>query len=604
MLNEDHQFWKKPDIAPNSYITGLRVNNSLWKNEYVEFVPRNGRRVNWYICGPTVYSESHLGHAKTYLCFDTIRKIMERYFRYDVYQVMNITNIDDKIIAQAAQEKVDFFVFSNRWEKDFFDVCKALNIDPPNVITRVTEYVPEIVAFIQKIIDNGYAYEANGSVYFDTNKFKGTDNHNYPKLKPKAADNPKDNPEIDQNQFTQEKKNAIDFALWKKAKEGEPSWDSPWGKGRPGWHIECSAMCSSELSDLPVDLHTGGDDLKFPHHDNELAQSEAYFDCEQWMNYFLHTGRLDIKGCKMSKSLKNFITINHILKLTTPRILRLFYNLTRYDNILNYDPDDNFSQATNIDKKISEFFKSLKFYLRNQNERIMGQTQKLTPEEREILDKIAESKNLVHEAFCDNFNTPKVFSVIQDLVNRVNKYVDSQAEKANWVVLNNTYLFVKDILNCMGFDYEENVVSDDSTEKAIDILVDFRKQVRTKAKEMNDKVLFELCGEYRDRLLKELNVQIEEKGDTTIWKKVEEVKNAEPVKKMPAKVKEPEELFLPSELFTKDKKLSGKFGKYTKDENGIPVSFPDGKPLSDKERKYCLKEYEKYVEKYKKATQK
>lgn len=602
MMNEDNQFWRKPEINANSYKTGLHVNNSLWKNEYVEFVPRNGRRVNWYICGPTVYSESHLGHAKTYLCFDTMRKVMERYFRYDVYQVMNITNIDDKIIDQAAKENVDFFVFSNKWEKDFFEVCKSLNIDPPNVITRVTEYVPEIVAFIKKIIDNGYAYEANGSVYFDTHKFKDCGHHHYPKLKPKAADSPLDNPELDQNQFAQEKKNKVDFALWKKAKEGEPSWESPWGNGRPGWHIECSAMCSAELSELPVDLHTGGDDLKFPHHDNELAQSEAFFDCEQWMNYFLHTGRLDIKGCKMSKSLKNFITIKHILKLTTPRILRLFYNLTRYDNILNYDPEDNFSQATNIDKKISEFFKSLKFYLRNQNEKIMGQTQKLTPEEREILAKLAESKTLVHEAFCDNFNTPKVLGAIQELVNRVNKYIDSQSDKANWIVLNNVYLFVNEMLFCMGFDYEENVVSDDKTEKAIDILVDFRKQIRAKAKESNDKTLFDLCGEYRDRILKDLNVQIEEKGDITIWKKAEEIKVVEPVKALPADAKQPEILVQPSELFEKDKKLSAKFGKFLKDENGVPVSFPDGKPLSDKERNFCLKEYAKYVEKFNKQN--
>ena len=602
LMKSELQFWKKPEITPTSFRTGLHVNNSLWKGDYTEFIPRNGRRVNWYICGPTVYSESHLGHAKTYLCFDTMRKIMERYFRYEVNQVMNITNIDDKIIDAAGKEGIEFFEFANKWEKDFFEVCKSLGIDTPNVITRVTEYVPEIIAFIKKIIDNGYAYEANGSVYFDTQKFKDADNHCYPKLKPKAASNPLDNPELAQSDFVQEKKNVIDFALWKKAKQGEPSWESPWGNGRPGWHIECSAMCSAELSDLPVDLHTGGDDLKFPHHDNEIAQSEAYFDCEQWMNYFLHTGRLDIKGCKMSKSLKNFITIKHILKVTTPRILRLFYNLTRYDNVLNYDPEDNFSQATNIDKKISEFFKSLKYYLRNQNERIMGQTQKLGAEEREIMNKLSEAKTQVHEAFCDNFNTPKVFTTIQELITLVNKYVVAVTDKANWIVLNNVYQFVKETLQCMGFDYEENVVGDDKTGKAVDILVDLRKQVRAKAKETNDKSLFDLCGEYRDRILKELNIQIEEKGDTTVWKIVEEQKPQEKAVIIPKDLKEQETLLLPSELFEKDKKFGSKFGKYLKDENGIPISHPDGKPLSEKERSYCLKEYAKYVEKYNKET--
>ena len=240
---------------------------------------------------------------------------------------MNITDIDDKIINKAKETEKPFMEIARHFETEFLDDMKSLNVALPDVITRVTEYVPEIVDYIAKIIENGYAYESNGSVYFAVSVFDEAENHSYPKLEPGNKGNQAllaegegaltiENPD---------KRGPNDFALWKKVKEGEPSWESPWGPGRPGWHIECSAMASAIFDKHPIDIHTGGVDLKFPHHDNEIAQSEAYYNCNQWIKYFWHTGHLHIDGQKMSKSLKNFTTIKEILEVYNQRQIRYMF---------------------------------------------------------------------------------------------------------------------------------------------------------------------------------------------------------------------------------------------------------------------------------------
>jgi cysteinyl-tRNA synthetase len=229
---------------------------------------------------------------------------------------MNITDVDDKIINKSIAEGKKFTDISRHFETEFLEDMKRLNVGLPEVITRVSEYVPEIVTFIQKIIDNGFAYESNGSVYFDVSKYNSDPNHTYAKLEPTSVDN-KELLAEGEGALSQaaagEKRNEKDFALWKKSKENEPEWDSPWSKGRPGWHIECSAMAAAIFKKYPIDIHSGGVDLKFPHHDNEIAQSEAYYNCDNWINHFWHAGHLHIEGKKMSKSLKNFISIQHIL---------------------------------------------------------------------------------------------------------------------------------------------------------------------------------------------------------------------------------------------------------------------------------------------------
>ena len=428
---------------------------SMFFRQKEVFIPQNGNQVTWYNCGPTVYDASHMGHARTYLTFDIVRRVISDYFGYNIFYVMNITDIDDKIIKRARQnhlyeeyvakghgldkvlddcnlvmehfaevvQKTDnpdkkvmqeklfqtmknsvntvakviqdgkdtsnahkqllvdskdllsdwldkqfgaevtensiFSKLPKYWEEKYHQDMEALNILPADCLTRVSEYVPENVAFIEKIIERGYAYESNGSVYFDVAKFDAAKGHYYAKLVPEAFG---DQAALKEGEGdlsvsdTKEKRSENDFALWKMSKPGEPSWPSPWGKGRPGWHIECSAMASSILGES-IDIHTGGYDLKFPHHDNELAQSEAYFDNDNWIRYFLHSGHLTIAGCKMSKSLKNFITIGDVLERYTARQLRLTFLLHAWKDTLDYSENTmelsiSYEKTVNVSKYI------------------------------------------------------------------------------------------------------------------------------------------------------------------------------------------------------------------------------------------------------------
>merc|ERR1712168_1261491 len=381
--------WNWESVKPKNSAPSLQLNNSFTRQKE-DFHPMNGNTIRWYSCGPTVYDKSHMGHARSYVSFDIIRKILKNYFGYNVFYQINITDIDDKIIKRARQnylfdqwkasnpskdeiidlanqgiarfqkkhdeeEDLDkkkmyndhltqakaavqafnqaaagndqtavftacadsmsdtldsqkgstvtdnsiFETLPRYWEGKYFEDMKALNIEDPDCLTRVSEYVPEIVAFVQQIIDNGFAYESNGSVYFAVKDFDCCNTQYYAKLVPEAVGNAAALAEgegsLSKTEGT-EKKSDSDFALWKASKPGEPSWDSPWGKGRPGWHIECSAMAGSILGES-MDIHGGGYDLRFPHHDNELAQSEAFFENDCWVRYFLHTGHLTIAGC-------------------------------------------------------------------------------------------------------------------------------------------------------------------------------------------------------------------------------------------------------------------------------------------------------------------
>lgn len=394
---------------------------------------------------------------RSYISFDILRRVLSDYFQYNVLYVMNITDIDDKIIKRARQnhlyqeyvkaspalEKIldDYAevlkVFNGKlqentdpdkktmlegmitrmeagvkrltevvqqadeqkvaeeqraflecikdplsdwldtqmgagvtensifeslpryWENEFHLDMELLNVRMPDVLTRVSEYVPQIVKFIEKIIENGLAYEANGSVYFDVANFDKS--HHYAKLVPEAFGDMKSLAEgegdLTASDAASEKKSPNDFALWKNSKSGEPWWDSPWGKGRPGWHIECSAM-ASDICGPKLDIHTGGVDLKFPHHDNELAQSEAHFNSQEWIKYFLHTGHLTIAGCKMSKSLKNFITIRDALAKHSATQLRLAFLLHSWKDTLDYS-DNTMEMATQYERFLNVSDRSL-----------------------------------------------------------------------------------------------------------------------------------------------------------------------------------------------------------------------------------------------------
>lgn len=325
-----------------------------------------------------------MGHARTYVSFDILRRVMTDYFGYNIKQVMNITDIDDKIIRKAIDENIEFTEISRKYETEFLEDMRRLNVALPDVITRVSEYVDEIVAFIERIIQNGYAYESNGSVYFDVKRYSSTENHTYAKLEPTSVDNKELLAEGEGvlTSATTDKRYEADFALWKKSKPGEPKWSSPWGEGRPGWHIECSAMAASIFKTYPIDIHTGGVDLRFPHHDNEIAQSEAYYNCDNWINYFYHTGHLHIEGKKMSKSLKNFITIKHILKEYNHRQVRFLFLIHTWSSLMNYQTEKSMPEAVAKERKFTEFFRSVKAITRNSN--IKDSIQKWTETDEQL----------------------------------------------------------------------------------------------------------------------------------------------------------------------------------------------------------------------------
>ncbi|KAL0211350.1 hypothetical protein P9112_009648 [Eukaryota sp. TZLM1-RC] len=598
--------WK----VPPGTTTDLRLFNSLTKRLDNIVVPQCGY-LRWYQCGPTVYDDSHMGHARTYVACDIIRRVIEDYFHIPISVVMNITDIDDKIILKSTSTNQSFSAISSKYEAEFFSDMDALHVKPPHVITRVSEYIPEIISFITRIIDKGHAYESNGSVYFSVSSYLSS-SHYYGKLEPESVGDAGLVSEAEGALSSSlGKRSPVDFALWKAANPdsnpNEPCWDSPWGKGRPGWHIECSAM-ATEIHGEVLDIHLGGEDLRFPHHDNELAQSESALGCSQWCNYFVHMGTLKIQGQKMSKSLKNFTTIKEGLTQFSPRQVRLFFVAHPWNKKIDWS-SEAMAQVVVMDKQFSNVFANISAALRRDQTNRTGVQMKISDVENELLVKFLATKAQVHQNLCENIATHEVISNLLKLVHSLNVVLNSKdCELVSHQFFNEILSYYGEILGIFGLNYQTTFGDQSNdvigTEQLLSIIADFRGKVRSAvlAGESSQN-LVKICDELRDLTMTPLGFLLEDRDDgSCVWKTVdpEQVRKEEERKKKEEerKVKVREAALRkeaekaekakipPSEIFKQD-------GKYLNfDENGIPTHLADGQELTKSARKKLVKQYE------------
>ncbi|EST05579.1 Cysteinyl-tRNA synthetase/mycothiol ligase [Kalmanozyma brasiliensis GHG001] len=773
----------------------LKMYNSLTRTK-TPFVPKKGRTVTWYNCGPTVYDASHMGHARNYVTQDIIRRILRDYLGYDVHFVMNITDVDDKIIIKArhsylikqfrsqhpqltkpllatvqdawsayfaknlerfappvppqeqkdglvdeankarageagfeevsrlrqdaawlkaASEKEPKFsmwfaaldksrqaqvaaamslaaadtsseaasnlidasedvlaahldkqfgstvtdpsVFRDTaayWEAEYFNDMKRLHVEPPTTLTRVSEYVPEIVTFVQQIIDRGYAYaegldQDKKNVWFDTRAFDGAKasdgsfEHSYAKLQPWSKGNRELLEEGEGSLSTSTaatagKRAASDFALWKSSKPGEPAWPSPWGPGRPGWHIECSVMGSAVLGET-MDIHSGGVDLMFPHHDNEIAQSEAHHGCRQWVNYFLHTGHLHIEGLKMSKSLKNFISIDEALERFTARQLRMSFLLQPWAGRMDFK-QSALGEVKNAESAFNNFFVGVKAKVAQA--KALGEAwsdghHHYGEGERGLMATLETSQHAFREAMCDSFDTPKGMEILLDLVSKANIYEKSHEKRSdvNIGVLTAVARYVGDMLKMLGLG-EGGALSasqeigwgtaDESMDGAgaankeellmpyLQALSNFRDAVRNLARSSAPASEYlKLSDALRDNDLVDLGISLEDTEDGKALVKLvpaaqlqaaRREKEAAAAEKAARKAQAAEQARLkrlenlekgrtaPEQMFRTE--------EYSEwDERGLPVKDKEGAELAKKRRKNLDKDYEKQTKLHK-----
>lgn len=447
----------------------MQVYNTL-TNRKEEFVPIEPGKVKMYVCGPTVYNYFHIGNARPFVVFDTLR----RYFKfrgYEVKFVQNFTDVDDKIINKAKEEGITAPEVSEKYIKEYFDDAEALGVMKADVHPKVSEHIPEIIDFVQTLIEKGYAYEADGDVYYSTRHF-----HDYGKLSGQNIDDLESGARI---AIGEVKKDPLDFALWKARKEeSEIAWESPWGMGRPGWHIECSTMAKKHLG-TTIDIHGGGQDLTFPHHENEIAQSEACNDAE-FAHYWMHNGYINVDGKKMSKSLGNFFTVRDIREHYSGDVIRFFLLSGHYRSPINFS-DALMEQSKQGYERIATAIETLEFLMANgTDEPIENEADKLT-----ALDK---HKEKFIEVMDDDLNTADGIAAIFELVSDINHEVKDGTSKSYAKEALAKIKELTDVLGVFSQEDEEAGLGDD-----IQALIDERQAARAeknwaKADEIRDKL--------------------------------------------------------------------------------------------------------------------
>lgn len=471
----------------------VRVYNTLTRKKE-EFKPLVPGHISMYVCGPTVYNYIHIGNARSAIAFDTIRRYFE-YKGYDVKYVSNFTDVDDKMINEARAEKTTVPKLAENFINAFLADTTALNIEPATLHPRATHEINDIITFVKSLIDNGYAYEVDGDVYYRAKKFKHygqLSDQNIEQLEEGASEHINDTEQS-------RKEDPIDFALWKAQKEpDEIGWDSPWGKGRPGWHIECSVMSTKYLGDT-IDIHGGGQDLEFPHHENEIAQSEAKTG-KKFVNYWLHNGFVTVGKDqeKMSKSLHNFVTVHDILREVDPQVLRFFMASVQYRRQINYSAENLAQAATILDR-----FKNT---VTNINYRLADDT--ASEESAELAQAIMATNEKFEQAMDDDFNVQNALTAIYDLLPVVN--ANANAARADKQELQKFKEKLASWLLVFGVDTNKLCVKNaGSNDDEIDALVKKRDEARANKD-------WATSDQIRDQL-KEMGITIQDTPQGTRW---------------------------------------------------------------------------------------
>lgn len=453
-----------------------------------EFVPLEEGKVKMYVCGVTVYDDIHMGHARSIIVFDMIARYL-RYRGYDVKHITNFTDVDDKIINRAAEEGIDALELSSRYIQRYFEDVEGLGVGKADAYPKASEEMPAIIKMVEEIVDSGFGYATDdGSVYFSVDKVE-----DYGRLTNQKIENMESSGRIvlDEN-----KKNPMDFAIWKAAKPGEVAWASPWGEGRPGWHIECSAMIREHLGD-EIDIHGGGNDLIFPHHENEILQTEAVTG-KPLSKYWMHNGMLQIQGEKMSKSTGNFFKVRDVTEKYDQYTIRFYFLNTHYMSPLMYSEELLEEAGTSLDR-LTNNYTDLKAYM------------KQGPSEgEEVSDAIAEYRNKFIRAMDDDFNTRAAIEEMYQMARATNK---SMADKVLGREGAGEFVKLLDEFNYVLGIFPEGSESDDDTlDMVMQILIDLRGELRgRKAYDLSDMI--------RDRL-GEAGIRLEDSGDGAKWKKI------------------------------------------------------------------------------------
>jgi len=471
----------------------IKIFNTLTRKKE-ELIPIEPGKVGIYLCGPTVYDYFHIGNARPFILFDIFRRYL-KYRGFEVKYVTNLTDIDDRIINKANEEQIAATVVAEKYTKAFFDDTKKLGILEADTYPKATENIPDIIQLIEKLVQNGLAYQIDGDVFYSVTKFSG-----YGKLSGKNIDELESGARVE---VDPRKENPLDFALWKAAKPGEPYWESPWGNGRPGWHIECSVMSMKHLAES-FDIHAGGVDLIFPHHENEIAQSEGATG-KLFVKYWMHNGFLKIEGEKMSKSLGNFFTAREIMEKYHPAVIRMFFLLKHYRSPINFSEERILEAQSALERIITT--------LENIDSVLTEQKLENTDEIPSLSQSIDDLKQDFLNEMDDDFNTAGAMSKIFDLVKEANLILSKgELHPSELLSLIKIKAIIEEVDKFLGIlFYKEATQSSIKEDALINILIDVRSKLRSEKQ-------WALADYIRDEIDK-AGIELKDHPNKTTWRK-------------------------------------------------------------------------------------